>query len=119
MIVLKRNNPRVATNIPKGLQFLGLKHVEDGDIVLKITEVTTDEPDNFGNPLVVYFEDRNGSAYSKGWIPTSDTLAHLCEMFTKDETKWAGRFVTVGKATDRKGGMRLTFAEYKEKKVGK
>jgi hypothetical protein len=110
MITVQRGNPAQGKSTPKGIQFLNLGHIGATATVAKITEVTTDEPDNYGNPVVVYFEF-GGTDYSKGFKPTSDGLIALVDLLGADETKWVGKSVKIGKKADKRGGERLTYSK--------
>lgn len=109
MITVQSNNNAAQSSASKGVQFLSPRHVPTGgSLACKITKVTTDKPDNFSNPYVVYFSD-GGNKYSKGFKPTSDALATLVNLFGQDEAKWIGKAVLIGKTTDDDGGERLTY----------
>lgn len=109
MITVQSNNVATASPAQSGVQFLSPKHIpENGILALKVTRVTTDKPDNFGNPYVVYFSGQGGK-YSKGYKPTSEATAVFAGVWGNDETKWIGQSVNVGKSTDEDGGVRLTY----------
>lgn len=112
MIELQRNNlPASGVTATRGVQFLKPTHVKDPKgMTAKIYKVTTDKPDNFGNPYTVFF-NANGAKYSKGFKPTSDNLASLVGLLGADETKWVGKSVTIGKLVDDEGGERLVFTK--------
>lgn len=118
MITIQRNNPTVNTSATKGVQFLSPRHVTIEGVVMKITRVTSDKVDNFGNPYVVYFAE-GGNKYSKGYKPTSDALAALVDLFGADESKWSGQSVRIGKKVDDDGGERLTYVATSNPKPGK
>lgn len=111
MITVARNNPTNNKVTPKGVQFLSPRHIrsEKGHGA-KITKVTTEKPDNFGNPYVVHFQIGNDK-YSKGYKETSDALANLVDLFGDDEKKWIGKTVLIGKSVDDDGGERLTYTK--------
>ena len=112
MIVLQTNNiPENAKAAARGVQFLKPMHIKttDGEKA-KVIKVTSDKKDSFGNPYTVYFTF-GGQKYSKGFKPTSDNLASLVSLLGPDETKWAGKFVTIGKQVDDEGGERLIFTK--------
>jgi hypothetical protein len=119
MIEVQRPAKKVNNNTSKGIQFLSPRHVTEagGALKLKISEVTVvgqtkdAEPDNFGNPVVVYFADAKGVQYSKGFSLTSDNLADLCDLLGKDEQKWAGKYSTVSVTKTRRGQDQLHFAK--------
>lgn len=96
----------------QGVQFLSPRHVTaKGGHMAKITKVTTDKPDNFGNPYVVYFVmEKDATKYSKGFKDTSALLASLVDLFGEDEGKWIGKPLVIGKETDDEGGERLSFS---------
>lgn len=109
MITTTRSNPTQGNSTPRGVQFLSPKHVTTPEgLVLQITEVTTDEPDNFGNPYVVYFQNGRDK-YSKGFSPTHSLLHALVDMFGEDEKKWTGSQLRVTKQVTRGGAERLVF----------
>lgn len=109
MITVTRNNPTQGASTPKGIQFLSPRHITNPEgHTATITKVTTDKPDNFGNPYVVYFV-MDGQKYSKGYKPTSDALSTLVDLFGADEKKWIKRTVVIGKMVDDDGGERLTY----------
>jgi len=101
-----------------GVQFLGLKHItSSGGHVAKIVRVTTDKPDNFGNPFVVYFTmGEDGTRYSKGFRETSPLLCDLVDFFGNDEKKWLGKQIVIRKVTDEEGSERLSFGRLPEGK---
>lgn len=107
MIVLQRAAQNSGKSTPRGVQFLKTDHVMQ-PTPAKILKVTTDKPDNFSNPIVVYFTF-GGITYSKGYKPTADGLARLVELFGNDETKWANRDVILSAAEDTEGGLRLAY----------
>lgn len=110
MINLQRNNVPQGQETPKGIQFLSPRHVtSDKGFTAEIYKVTTDKPDNFGNPVVVYFK-AGTQKYSKGFKLSSDLLATLCGIHGNDESKWKGKKVQVTKSTDDEGGERLQFS---------
>lgn len=109
MITVTRNNPTQGASTPKGVQFLSPRHISNPEgHVATITKVTTDKPDNFGNPYVVYFV-MDGQKYSKGYKSSSDALATLVDLFGADEKKWVKKTVVIGKLVDDDGGERLTY----------
>jgi hypothetical protein len=112
MITLQRNNiPQSGQAQTRGVQFLKPLHVTNPKgMTAKIYKVTSDKPDNFGNPYTVYF-NVGGAKYSKGFKPTSDNLASLVELLGPDEKKWVGKPVTIGKLVDDEGGERLVFTK--------
>lgn len=113
MIKVQRSNPVSTTGAAiKGVQFLAPKHVADGPLVMKITKVTTDKPDNFLNPIVVFFENRS-TKYSKGFKETSYNLIALVDIFGADEKKWIGKDVQVSAVADDGGALQLHFAKAK------
>ena len=113
MIRVDRSNTSTGkTTQQRGVQFLKTDHVTEAGKLAKITKVTTDKPDNFGNPYVVYFEI-DGQRYSKGYSPTSDALATLVELLGEDEKKWIGKTIVIGKSNDPDQGTRLTYAKTK------
>ena len=108
MISVVRNNVPEEGSTPRGVQFLGPKHITHaGGHIAKITKVTTDKKDNFGNPYVVYFT-MDGQRYSKGFKPTSPMLISLVDMFGEDEGKWINKQVLLNKKSDDEG-ERLTI----------
>lgn len=114
MIKVDRTNHQAQQGSAKGVQFLSPKHVmSSSGITAKITKVTTNKPDNFGNPYVVYFYDGT-TKYSKGYSPTSDALIALVDLFGEDEKKWVNRTVVIGKelndSADKDSGYRLTYS---------
>lgn len=114
MINLQRSQTPTETNVQKGVQFLKPQHVpvvsgKVGELKAKIYKVTTDKPDGFGNPVVVYFATA-GQKYSKSFKLTSDNLAALVGLFGADETKWSGKAVTISKNVTE-DGERLTFGK--------
>jgi len=109
MITVQRSNAPVGTSTQRGVQFLSPRHVAAGPLTMTIAKVTTDKPDNFGNPYVVYFT-HNGAHYSKGYSPTSDALAQLVDLFGADEKKWTGKSVVIGASNNADEGERLTYA---------
>jgi hypothetical protein len=111
MITVQRNNAASGSSTPRGVQFLSPRHVPVGGTLKgTIIRVTTDKPDNFSNPYVVYFLI-NGTKYSKGFKPTSDALAQLVELFGSDEKKWKDKPVTIGVQADEDEGQRLTYSK--------
>lgn len=109
MIQVQSNNPTANAPGQTGVQFLSPKHVPQGGVLrLTIVRVTTDKPDNFGNPYVVTFTGQGGK-YSKGYKPTSEATAIFAGAWGNDEAKWIGQLLDVGKATDEDGGVRLTY----------
>lgn len=116
MIKVDRSNREAQKGgAQKGVQFLSPKHVADGkELTCKVVKVTTNKPDNFGNPYVVYFFDGT-TKYSKGYSETSDALISLVDMLGEDEKKWVGRTVVVGKelndSADKESGYRLTYSQ--------
>ncbi len=112
MITLQRNNiPQGNQQAARGVQFLKPMHITNPKgITAKIYKVSTDKPDNFGNPVNVYF-NADGQKYSKGFKLTSDNLASLVTLLGSDETKWVGKTVTIGKMVDDDGGERLIFGK--------
>jgi hypothetical protein len=112
MITLQRNNlPQGTTQAARGVQFLKPLHVTNPEgMKAKVYKVTTNKPDNFGNPVTVYF-NVGGAKYSKGFKLTSDNLASIVELLGADETKWIGKGVTIGKLVDDEGGERLVFTK--------
>lgn len=114
MITLQRNQTPSETNVQRGVQFLKPSHVpvvngRIGEIKAKIYKVTTDKPDGFGNPVVVYYQ-APGQKYSKSYKFSSDNLATHVELFGNDETKWIGKAITISK-TVSEDGERLTFSK--------
>jgi hypothetical protein len=115
MITLQRNNiPDQPSNAQRGVQFLKPSHIpvngkDIGSLKAKVYKVTTDKPDGFGNPVVVYFQTP-GQKYSKSFKYTSDNLAMLVDLLGADETKWIGKAVTISK-TVTEDGERLTFGK--------
>lgn len=115
MLKITRTN-KAAENgkIPKGVQFLSPRHITNAKGHLaKITKMTTDKPDNYGNPYVVYFV-MDGDKYSKGLKGDSLLLIDLVDILgTEDEKKMIGKEILIGKTVDDEGGERLTFAAKK------
>ena len=114
MITLQRNQTPSETNVQRGVQFLKPQHVpvvngKIGTLPAKVYKVTTDKPDGFGNPVIVYF-NATGQKYSKSFKLTSDNLASLVEILGADETKWAGKAITISKVASE-DGERLTFSK--------
>ena len=111
MIEVQRPQKQTNNGTSKGVQFLSPKHVHaaDGKLLLKVTDCTTNEPDNYGNPVVVYFVDASGVQYSKGFKLTSDNLADICDILGKDETKFAGKYLLVTVETTKRGQEQLKF----------
>ena len=115
MITLQRaQTPSETSASPRGVQFLKPQHVpvyggKIGEIKARVYKVTTDKPDGFGNPVIVYFQ-APGQKYSKSFKLTSDNLAALVGFLGEDETKWAGKPVTISK-TVNEDGERLTFSK--------
>lgn len=101
MITVNRNNQPQATNsTPKGVQFLSPRHVTTAEgFVATIYKVTIDQPDNFGNPYIVYFKS-GADKFSKGFKPTSENLISLVDLFGDDEKKWVGVDVLINKKVD-------------------
>ena len=111
MITIQRSNvPQGGAQTPRGIQFLKPMHATKEGVKATITKVTTDKPDNFGNPYVVYLTI-GGQKYSKGFKGTSDNLASLVDILGADETKWIKKTVTVLRVTDDEGSERLAFAK--------
>lgn len=112
MIKLQRQQAGTQGQGQKGVQFLSPRHItEKGGHLAKITKVTTDKPDNFGNPYVVYFQmDGDSTKYSKGFRPTSSLLADLVDLFGEDEKKWIGKRLVIGKIADEEDAERLSFS---------
>ena len=110
MIKIQRNTPAQSGATNKGIQFLNLSHVTAKGVVFTIEKVTTDKPDSYGNPYVVYFS-ADGQKYSKGYKPTSDALADLVELFGEEEKKWVGKKVLIGKTSDPDDGDRLSYSK--------
>jgi hypothetical protein len=111
MITIQRNNvPQGGTQTPRGVQFLKPMHATKEGVKATITKCTSDKPDNFGNPYVVYLTIA-GQKYSKGFKPTSDNLATLVDLLGADETKWSKKTVTVFRMTDDEGSERLAFGK--------
>jgi hypothetical protein len=112
MIELQRNNIPESGGVQKrGVQFLKPAHIKsDKGQLARITKVTTDKPDNFGNPVVVYFL-MDVQRYSKGFKLTSDNLASICDILGTDETKWVNRLILIGKFSDDDGNERLIFTK--------
>lgn len=94
----------------RGVQFLSPKHITNREtgLVFTVTKVTTNKPDNFANPYVVFFA-MNGQKYSKGFKPTSEGLAQLCGFLGADESKWTTKKVNINVITDEDDGERLTY----------
>jgi hypothetical protein len=112
MIELTPQANRGASVNAKGVQFLSPKHVpENGKLVLECTEVTTNEPDTYGNPIVIYFKDASGTQYSKGFKTSSDNLRDICNIWTRDEKTWKGKKTTVTVIEGRRGGTQMKFAK--------
>jgi hypothetical protein len=115
MITLQRaQTPTETSAAPRGVQFLKPSHIpvvngNIGSLKAKVYKVTTDKPDGFGNPVVVYFQTAS-QKYSKSFKLTSDNLAILVELLGADETKWSGKSVTISK-TVSEDGERLTFGK--------
>ena len=100
MLALQAQQIKGTSDVKKGVQFLSPKHVTTPDgFKAKIVEVTTDQPDTFGNPVVVYFS------------LASDGLRQLVNVLGLDETKWVGKIVTIAKRTQKRGGEQLTFSK--------
>ena len=111
MIKVQRNNPTSdGASAPRGVQFLSPRHVDKTGSVAKITKVTTDKPDNFGNPYVVYFL-MNREKYSKGFKATSANLIALVDLLGDDEGKWKGKDVRISKVQGDEGDERLAFSK--------
>lgn len=113
MIEIQRNNtPEKGSTGVRGVQFLKPSHVTNpkGNEA-KIYKVTTDKPDNFSNPYVVFFE-MNGGKYSKGFKPTSDNLHSLVDLFGADEKKWIGKKLLIVKQIGEDEAPRLAFKKY-------
>jgi hypothetical protein len=115
MIKVDRSNTAQAAASQPGVQFLSPKHTTEAGKLATITKVTTDKPDNYQNPYVVYFT-MDGQKYSKGFKPTADALAILVELFGEDEKKWIGQAVIIGKKVDDDEGVRLTYSKPKAAK---
>lgn len=113
MIKVRRQQHGTDGQGQKGTQFLSPRHVTSkGGHIAKITKVTTDKPDNFGNPYVVYFVmDGDATKYSKGFKDTSSLLGNLVDLFGEDESKWPGKSLVIGKQVDEDGAERLTFSQ--------
>lgn len=110
MITVQRNNvPQQGKTQARGVQFLKPIHVPTTGVKAQIYKATSDKPDNFGNPYVVYFQF-NGGKYSKGFKPTSDNLATLVDLLGADETKWAKKTVTITRLVDDEGAERIAFS---------
>lgn len=102
----------------RGVQFLSPKHIlnrNDGE-VFEILKVTTDKPDNFNNPYVVFFS-KGGEKFSKGFKPTSEGLAQLASFLGADEKKWSGVEVNINVLVDEDDGERLTYKSAGKEKV--
>lgn len=113
MLTVQTSNAPKGSATQKGVQFLKPEHVRAKSLVFTVAKVTTDKPDNFGNPYVVYFTC-NGQRYSKGYSPTSTGLAELVSvMGTPDETKWAKKTVLIGASSSEDTGERLTYSAVK------
>lgn len=97
----------------KSVQFLSPRHVDAKGTVMSITKVTTDKPDNFGNPYVVFFKAGNGEKYSKGFKDTSSHLADIVDILGDDEKKWIGKSLLVSAVVDDDDMARLHFAKAK------
>ena len=112
MIELQSNQvPTGPSQAKRGVQFLKPMHIKNpSGEKAKVIKVTSDKPDNFGNPYTVFFTF-GGQRYSKGFKPTSDNLASLVNILGADETKWSGKPVTIGKLVDDEGGERLVFTK--------
>ena len=113
MITVQRNNRTsdAGASTPRGVQFLSPRHVTDAKgLKATVYKVTTDKPDNYSNPIVVYFKVGNDK-YSKGFKVSSDGLIALVDLYGEDEKKWLGKPVTIGKYVDDDGGERLTFGK--------
>jgi len=111
MIQVQRNNvPQGTQQAARGVQFLKPIHATKEGVKATITKVSTDKPDNFGNPYVVYMTI-NGQRYSKGFKPTSDNLASLVDLLGSDESKWIKKSITVFRVTDDEGSERLAFGK--------
>ena len=94
---------------PRGVQFLSPRHITNlNGHQAKVLKITSDKPDNFGNPYVVFFL-MDGVKYSKGFKPTSDALAQLVDLLGTDEKKWAGKALVISKSVDDDNGERLVY----------
>jgi len=110
MIKVDRSNQAQGQKTQRGVQFLSPKHILNDRQEATITKVTTDKPDNFGNPYVVYYKF-GGQKYSKGYSETSDALMTLVDLFGEDEKKWIDKKVILGKVSSEETGTRLTYAK--------
>jgi hypothetical protein len=106
-----RRQEQQKSGSPRGVQFLSPRHITaPGGHVAKIVKVTTDKPDNFGNPIIVYFTfDGESQKYSKGFRETSTLLCDLVDFFGNDEKKWPGKTVVISKELDDEQSERLRF----------
>lgn len=110
MLTVQTSNAPKGSATQRGVQFLKPEHVRNKALVFTVAKVTTDKPDNFNNPYVVYFA-QGGARYSKGYSPTSTGLAELVAvMGTADESKWAKKNVLIGASSSEDQGERLTYS---------
>ena len=116
MIKIQRNNVPTGDAVQtRGVQFLKPIHVSDKGSRATIYKVTSPDnggtPDNFGNPVVIYFEI-GGQKYSKGFKFSSDNLADIVSILGDDESKWTKKGhneLTLLKLRGDEGDLRLGF----------
>ena len=116
MINLQRRQvPTGNESTPRSISFLSPRHVTFDGVLAKVIKVTTDKPDNFGNPVVVFYEF-GGQKYQKGYKMTSDNLASQVDILGTDESKWIGKSLLISKVEGEEGDERLHFAAPKSGK---
>jgi hypothetical protein len=113
MITIQRNNVPSGDAIQsRGVQFLKPMHVSEKGARATIYKVTSPDnggkPDNFGNPVVIYF-NIGGQKYSKGFKFSSDNLADIVGIVGPDESKWVKKELTVLSVKGDEGDLRLAF----------
>jgi len=113
MINIQRNNvPSGDAVQSRGVQFLKPIHVSEKGSKATIYKVTSPDnggkPDNFGNPVVIYF-NIGGQKYSKSFKLTSDNLADICGLLGADESKWVRKELTIIQLRGDEGDLRLGF----------
>lgn len=109
MIVLQEA-PKTNAQTQRGVQFLKPIHVNEEGTVATIYKATSDVPDNYSNPYVVYFE-MGGQKYSKGFSGRSQNLRDLCALLGTDEAKWKGKQVRISLLKKADGGEQLGFSK--------
>jgi hypothetical protein len=107
----ERQQPTATGNQVKGYTFWKPQHCTKAGTKCTVSKVTTDKPDNFGNPVVVYWTANDGQKYSKGFSLAADGLRNIAGVLSLDETKWKGKSFMAYQEVGDEGDLRTRFGK--------